>query len=165
MESRRVLQDVRIEKNDPMRSDLRHIAIVAESDVNRSTPARVRPRWRNEAHCQRHVFSPRRQVASARAYNVAGLPKASRMLTARKTASAACRHKLKSRLWERIIHRPGNDQKRLVINRTLNRFEGFLPSSKHVQLAKCSTDTSLRDIKELLELGILRANLGGLICC
>jgi Fic family protein len=40
----------------------------------------------------------------------------------------------------------------------LNGFEGFLTTSKYVKLAKCSPDTALRDIRELLERGILVKN-------
>jgi Fic family protein len=43
-----------------------------------------------------------------------------------------------------------NERQRLVINRMLNGFEGFLSTSKYAQLAKCSTDTALRDVRELL---------------
>jgi Fic family protein len=57
----------------------------------------------------------------------------------------------KARLWERINRRPVNDRQRAVINRMLNGFEGFLTSSKYAKLAKCSTDTALRDIQELLD--------------
>ena len=34
-------------------------------------------------------------------------------------------------------------------------------SSKYAKLAKCSTDTALRDIKDLKERGILLQNPGG----
>jgi Fic family protein len=67
----------------------------------------------------------------------------------------------KARLWERINQRPVNERQRLVINRMLNGFEGFLTTSKYAKLAKCSTDTALRDIQEMLERGILLANPGG----
>jgi len=49
----------------------------------------------------------------------------------------------------------------LVINRLLNGFEGFLTTSKYAKLAKCSSDTALRDIQELLQRGILLQNPGG----
>ena len=67
----------------------------------------------------------------------------------------------KARLWERINRRPVNDRQRLVINRMLNGFEGFLNTSKYAKLAKCSTDTALRDIQELLARGVLIQNPGG----
>lgn len=67
----------------------------------------------------------------------------------------------KARLWERINLRPVNDRQRLVINRMLDGFKGFLSTSKYATLAKCSTDTALRDIRELVERGILVQNPGG----
>ena len=61
----------------------------------------------------------------------------------------------KARMWEWINRSPVNERQRAVINRLLNGFEGKLSSSKYAKLAKCSADTALRDIKELLERGIL----------
>jgi Fic family protein len=61
----------------------------------------------------------------------------------------------KTRMWEWINRFPVNERQRNVINRLLNGFEGKLSSSKYAKLAKCSADTALRDIKELLERGIL----------
>jgi len=40
-------------------------------------------------------------------------------------------------------------------------WQGHLYTSKYARLAKCSTDTALRDIRELLETGILLQNPGG----
>ena len=67
----------------------------------------------------------------------------------------------KSRLWQRINLRPVNERQRLVINRMLNGFEGFLSTSKYAKLAKCSTDTALRDVRELLRRVILVQNSSG----
>lgn len=66
----------------------------------------------------------------------------------------------KARLWERINRNPVNDRQRLIINRLLNGFRGFLTTSKYAKLAKCSSDTALRDIHDLLERGILVQNPG-----
>jgi Fic family protein len=66
----------------------------------------------------------------------------------------------KARLWQHINRRPVNDRQRLVINRMLDGFQGFLSTSKYVKLAKCSADTALRDIQELLGRGILLRNPG-----
>jgi Fic family protein len=71
---------------------------------------------------------------------------------------AAVLHKAK--LWQQINRRPVNDRQRSVINRMLDGFEGFLTTSKYAKLAKCSPDTALRDIRELLERGILVQNPG-----
>jgi Fic family protein len=43
----------------------------------------------------------------------------------------------------------------MVINRLLDGFEGKLSTSKYAKLAKCSGDTALRDIRILLERGVL----------
>jgi Fic family protein len=64
-------------------------------------------------------------------------------------------------MWKQINARPVNERQRLVINRMLNGFKGNLTNSKYAKLAKCSADTALRDIRELLERGILRQNPGG----
>ena len=67
----------------------------------------------------------------------------------------------KAKVWQQISRRPVNERQRLVINRLLDAFEGFLTTSKYAKLAKCSTDTALRDIRELVERGILVQNPGG----
>jgi Fic family protein len=67
----------------------------------------------------------------------------------------------KAWLWQRINPRPVNERQRLVINRMLDVFEGSLTSSKYAKLAKCSTDTALRDIRELVDRGILVKNPAG----
>lgn len=67
----------------------------------------------------------------------------------------------KARLWQRINRDPVNERQRQVINRMLGDFEGFLSTSKYAKLAKCSPDTALRDIREMLERGILVQNPGG----
>jgi Fic family protein len=64
-------------------------------------------------------------------------------------------------IWERIDQAPVNERQRKVINRLLDGFEGKLSTSKYSKLAKCSADTALRDIKNLLAHGILQAEGGG----
>ena len=48
----------------------------------------------------------------------------------------------------------------MVINRLLEGFEGFLTTSAYARLATCSQDTALRDIRELLDRGIIVRNPG-----
>ena len=48
-----------------------------------------------------------------------------------------------------------------MINRLLDGFEGNLTSSKWAQLAKCSQDTALRDIDDLVSRGILTKEAAG----
>jgi Fic family protein len=67
----------------------------------------------------------------------------------------------KGRLWQRLQKRPVNERQRAVINRMLGDFAGVLTSSKYAKLAKCSSDSALRDIQELATRGILVKNEGG----
>jgi Fic family protein len=67
----------------------------------------------------------------------------------------------KSRFWHTHGTEPFNDRQRQLLNRLLDGFEGKLTSSKWAKLAKCSQDTALRDILELVERGILIRDAGG----
>ena len=67
----------------------------------------------------------------------------------------------KAKLWQRINPTPVNQRQRKVINRMLDNFKGHLTNSKYAKLAKCSNDTALRDIRELLDRGIIVKNPGG----
>lgn len=68
----------------------------------------------------------------------------------------------KERLWKRVNQGPVNERQREVINRMLApSFEGFMSTSKYAKLAKCSSDTALRDIRELVERGIFLQNPSG----
>ena len=52
-------------------------------------------------------------------------------------------------------------KQRLVLNKLLDGFEGKLQSYKWAKIAKCSADTALRDIKDLVEKGILKQEENG----
>jgi Fic family protein len=68
----------------------------------------------------------------------------------------------KAKIWERINNQsPVNERQRKVINKLLDGFEGKLSSSKYAKITKCSDDTALRDIKHLLDQGILVQLPGG----
>jgi len=67
----------------------------------------------------------------------------------------------KAKTWERINEGPVNDRQRTVINRLLDGFEGKLTTSKYAKLAKCSSDTALRDIKALVDRGVIIQDEGG----
>ncbi|MGH9435694.1 MAG: Fic family protein [Terriglobia bacterium] len=67
----------------------------------------------------------------------------------------------KARFWDRIKGVPLNERQRLVLNRLLDGFEGKLTNAKYAALAKCSHDTALRDIQQLVERGILVRNAEG----
>jgi Fic family protein len=67
----------------------------------------------------------------------------------------------KARFWERHVQTDLNERQRLVINRLLDGFEGKLTSSKWASLAKCSQDTALRDIEDLVRRQVLAKNPAG----
>ena len=54
-----------------------------------------------------------------------------------------------------------NERQRSMINRLLNGFEGKLTSSKWAKLEKCSQDTALRDIEDLIRTGVLMKDSAG----
>jgi Fic family protein len=64
----------------------------------------------------------------------------------------------KARFWQTVRNVPINERQRLMLNRLLDGFEGNLTTSKWATIAKCSSDTALRDIVELVEGGILVRN-------
>jgi len=66
----------------------------------------------------------------------------------------------KARFWQTLGTAPINERQRLMLNRLLEGFEGHLTTSKWATIAKCSTDTALRDILQLVERGILVRNPG-----
>lgn len=74
-------------------------------------------------------------------------------------ALSAVRHRAK--LWERFSQYSLNERQRKIINKLLDGFDGKLTSSKYAKLAKCSDDTALRDIRTLLDLGVLIKNEAG----
>ena len=49
-----------------------------------------------------------------------------------------------------------NERQRKVLNLLFENFEGKLQSSKWAKINKSSSDTALRDIKDLVEKGILK---------
>jgi Fic family protein len=67
----------------------------------------------------------------------------------------------KARMWERINLQPVNDRQRRVLIRLFDGFQGYINTSKYAKLAKCSPDTALRDIRQLVERGIFVKNPGG----
>ena len=67
----------------------------------------------------------------------------------------------KTRFWQSCANLSFNDRQRMILNRLLDGFVGKLTSSKWAKLAKCSQDTALRDINDLIELGALKKNPAG----
>ncbi len=67
----------------------------------------------------------------------------------------------KARFWERHADTSFNNRRRLMLNKLLDGIEGKLTSSKWAKIAKCSQDTALRDILDLVDHGILAKDPGG----
>ena len=67
----------------------------------------------------------------------------------------------KARFWETHGQKSFNQRQRLMLNKLLDGFEGKLNSSKWAAIAKCSQDTALRDILDLVERGVLAKDQGG----
>jgi Fic family protein len=67
----------------------------------------------------------------------------------------------KARFWEQQAAASLNSRQKLMVNKLLDGFEGKLTSSKWAKIAKCSQDSALRDIRELLHLGLLEKDAAG----
>jgi Fic family protein len=68
---------------------------------------------------------------------------------------------LKAAFWQRHALAPFTERQRKVLNRLLDGFEGKLTAPKWAALTKTSIPTAQRDIKELVEAGVLIRNPGG----
>lgn len=67
----------------------------------------------------------------------------------------------KAEFWHRHALIPFNERQRTVLNRFLDDFEGKLTARKWAAITKCSMPTAQRDIKELIDQGVLTRNEGG----
>lgn len=67
----------------------------------------------------------------------------------------------KARFWEKHSQTPLNDRQRLMLNKLLDGFDGKLTSSKWAKTAKCSQDTAIRDIQDLINKSILQKEMQG----
>lgn len=54
-----------------------------------------------------------------------------------------------------------NERQRTILNMLMDDFEGVLNTTKWAKIGKCSQDTALRDIQDLIEKGILIKSLQG----
>ncbi len=62
----------------------------------------------------------------------------------------------KAKFWKLHENTPVNERQRLMLNKLFDDFEGKLQTSKWAKITKTSADTALRDIKDLVEKGILK---------
>lgn len=63
--------------------------------------------------------------------------------------------------WQRISGTTLNERRVRLVNKLLDGFEGKLTTSKWASIAKCSPDTALRDINDLVALGVLVKSVSG----
>lgn len=75
------------------------------------------------------------------------------MLSTERTTQKILR---KAEFWKIHEHTSINERQRLILNKLFDDFEGKLQTSKWAKIAKTSTDTALRDIKDLVGKGILK---------
>jgi Fic family protein len=67
----------------------------------------------------------------------------------------------KARFWSSCAGAPFNDRQRSILNKLLDGMEGKLTSSRWAGMVKCSQDTALRDILDLVDRGILAKDPAG----
>ncbi|WP_322091822.1 Fic family protein [Paraburkholderia bannensis] len=68
---------------------------------------------------------------------------------------------VKARFWHQWADTPFNERQAKLLNKLLDGFDGKLTSGKWAAIAKCSSDTALRDINDLVARGMLRKAEGG----
>ncbi len=67
----------------------------------------------------------------------------------------------KAEFWKLHEKTPINERQRKILNMLFENFEGKLQTSKWAKITKTSTDTALRDIKDLVQKGILQQTSEG----
>ena len=67
----------------------------------------------------------------------------------------------KTRFWDALRGQSLNERQRTILNKLLDGFFGKLTSSKWAKMGKCSQDTALRDIHDLVQRRILQKDEGG----
>jgi len=67
----------------------------------------------------------------------------------------------KADFWDKHKETVLNSRQRFILNKLFDGFEGKLKSSIWAKITKCSADTALRDIKDLIAKGILKQEESG----
>lgn len=67
----------------------------------------------------------------------------------------------KADFWNKHSKTIINERQKKLLNRLLEGFEGKLTSSKWAKIAKCSKDTAIRDINDLIDKDILQKDAAG----
>lgn len=64
----------------------------------------------------------------------------------------------KANTWKLMNHFAMNERQKKVLNKLLDDFQGNLTSSKYAGISKCSKETAIRDIQDLIEKSLLQKN-------
>jgi Fic family protein len=67
----------------------------------------------------------------------------------------------KAKFWDKNSSISFNDRQKIILKKLLDGFDGKLTSSKWAKIAKCSSDTAVRDINDLLRTGVLAKEASG----
>ena len=67
----------------------------------------------------------------------------------------------KARFWNKYAMISFNTRQKVMLNKLMDDFFGKLTSKKWAKMTKCSPDTALRDIQDLISKGILRKEAAG----
>lgn len=67
----------------------------------------------------------------------------------------------KAKYWDWLRTKDLNARQKMMLNKLLDGFDGKLNTTKWAKIAKCSHDTALRDITNLIEQGVLDKEPGG----
>ena len=67
----------------------------------------------------------------------------------------------KARFWDQHAQAGFNARQKLMLNKILNGFDGKVTAAKWGKIAKCSHDTALRDIQELMSMDVLKKGDAG----
>ncbi len=67
----------------------------------------------------------------------------------------------KATFWEKYSSISFSDRQKMMLNKLLDGFDGKLTSSKWAKTAKCSSDTAVRDINDLIQKGALIKETAG----
>ena len=67
----------------------------------------------------------------------------------------------KADFWQKHVDTEINERQRKLLNRLLDGFDGKLTSSKWAKIAKCSKDSAVRDINDLIDKEILQKEAAG----
>lgn len=67
----------------------------------------------------------------------------------------------KTHFWNSHVSAPLNERQRSMINKMLDGFEGKVTTSKWANITKCSHDSALRDIQDLINKNIIHKDASG----